>query len=140
MTEAFLIDASACHRLFRKSAVEKEWGPALDDALVTICEFTELELVQATSTRADHAKLRHHVDTSFAYTTAPTQSTDRALHVQELLRERGWHKGPGAIDLLVAATAELRGLTLLHYDADFETIAKVTGQPHRWIAVRGSVS
>lgn len=139
MTETFLIDASACHRLFRKSAVEKEWAPALDDAYVTICEFTELELVHATSTRADHAKLRHHVDTSFAYTSAPERSYDRALRVQDLLRDRGWHQGPGAIDLLVAATAELCGLTLLHYDADFETIAKVTGQPHRWIAMRGSV-
>ncbi|MGY0063839.1 hypothetical protein ACWY4P_46490 [Streptomyces sp. LZ34] len=40
---------------------------------------------------------------------------------------------------MTAATAELSGLTLLYYDADFETIAKVTGQPHQWIAPRGSV-
>ncbi|GAA3377522.1 hypothetical protein GCM10020367_53510 [Streptomyces sannanensis] len=43
------------------------------------------------------------------------------------------------MDLMVAATAELSDLTILHYDADFETIAKATGQPHRWIAPRGSV-
>jgi predicted nucleic acid-binding protein len=44
------------------------------------------------------------------------------------------------VDLMVAATAELSGLTVLHYDADFETIAKATGQPHRWIAERGTVA
>jgi predicted nucleic acid-binding protein len=31
-------------------------------------------------------------------------------------------------DLLVAATAELSGLTVLHVDKDFELIASVTGQ------------
>jgi hypothetical protein len=31
-------------------------------------------------------------------------------------------------DLLVAATAELAGLTVLHVDKDFELIAGVTGQ------------
>jgi hypothetical protein len=43
------------------------------------------------------------------------------------------------VDLLVAATAEAHGLTLLHYDADFQTIAEVTGQPVRWVAGPGAV-
>ena len=32
-------------------------------------------------------------------------------------------------DLLIAAVAELAGLTVLHLDEDFELIAEVTGQP-----------
>jgi predicted nucleic acid-binding protein len=36
------------------------------------------------------------------------------------------------VDLVVAATAELHGLTLLHHDRDFGVIAQVTGQPVRW--------
>jgi predicted nucleic acid-binding protein len=40
---------------------------------------------------------------------------------------------------LGAATAELRGLTVLHYDKDFETIASVTGQPTQWLAPPGSL-
>jgi predicted nucleic acid-binding protein len=43
-------------------------------------------------------------------------------------------------DLLLAATAEFHDLTVLHYDADFESIASATGQPTEWIAPRGSVS
>jgi len=42
-------------------------------------------------------------------------------------------------DLLIAAAAERAGLTLVHYDADYETIAEITGQPVRWVAPRGSV-
>jgi predicted nucleic acid-binding protein len=42
-------------------------------------------------------------------------------------------------DLLIAAAAELAGMTLLHYDADYDTIAGVTGQATRWAAPRGSL-
>jgi predicted nucleic acid-binding protein len=42
------------------------------------------------------------------------------------------------VDALVAAVAEARGLTVLHHDADFELVAAVTGQHHRWIVERGT--
>jgi predicted nucleic acid-binding protein len=42
-------------------------------------------------------------------------------------------------DLLIAAAAQAASLPLLHYGADFETIARITGQPTRWIAPRGSI-
>ncbi|MGH9079048.1 MAG: PIN domain nuclease, partial [Acidimicrobiales bacterium] len=31
-----------------------------------------------------------------------------------------------------------RHLTVLHYDADFELVGQITGQPHEWIVPRGS--
>lgn len=49
----------------------------------------------------------------------------------------GRHRSAGAVDLLVAAIAELQGLTMLHYDHDVETIASVTGQPTQWLAPPG---
>ena len=45
---------------------------------------------------------------------------------QDALVDLGQHKGPSVVDLLVAATAEAWGLTVLHVDVDFETIARVT--------------
>ena len=53
---------------------------------------------------------------------------DRALEVQMRLADRGHHRAPSVPDLIVAATAELAGLTVLHLDEDFELIAGVTGQ------------
>ena len=44
----------------------------------------------------------------------------------------------GRADALVAATAEARDLAVLHYDADFELVARITGQDHKWIVTRGS--
>lgn len=54
---------------------------------------------------------------------------DRALEVLSLLADRGQHRAPSIPDLIIAATAELAGLTILHLDKDFEVIADVTGQP-----------
>jgi predicted nuclease of predicted toxin-antitoxin system len=61
---------------------------------------------------------------------------DRAWRVQEILTQRGQHRSAGAVDLVVAATAELQGLTLLHRDRDFECIAAVTGQALQWYGPR----
>jgi predicted nucleic acid-binding protein len=65
---------------------------------------------------------------------------ERALEVQGVLAERSRHRGVSIPDLLIAACAELAGLAVLHYDADFERIAELTGQPTRWVVPRGSVS
>lgn len=60
---------------------------------------------------------------------------DRALEVQQLLADRGQHRAPAIPDLLIAATAELSGLTVVHLDKDFELIATITGQPTERVRV-----
>jgi hypothetical protein len=62
----------------------------------------------------------------------------RALEVQRMLAERS-QRGRTLPDLIAAAAAEAEGLTVLHYDADFDRIAVVTGQPVEWVVPRGSV-
>ena len=54
---------------------------------------------------------------------------DRAVEVLTLLADRGQHRAPSIPDLLIAAAAELAGLTILHMNKDFEVIAAITGQP-----------
>jgi len=54
---------------------------------------------------------------------------DRSVEVLTLLADRGQHRAPSVPDLIIAATAELADLTVLHMDKDFELIAEVTGQP-----------
>jgi len=62
----------------------------------------------------------------------------RARHVQRMLAGEGL-KGRKIPDLLVAAVAESASLSVLHYDADFDHIASVTGQSVEWIVPRGTV-
>ncbi len=54
---------------------------------------------------------------------------DRAHEVQMLLADLRRHRAPSVPDLIVAATAELAGLTVIHLDKDFDLIAEITGQP-----------
>ena len=54
---------------------------------------------------------------------------DRALEILALLADQGQHRAPSIPDLIIAATAELAGLTVLHLDKDFDLIAQITGQP-----------
>ena len=54
---------------------------------------------------------------------------DRAFEVQMLLADRGQHRAASISDLLIAATAEKAGLTVLAVDKDFDLIATITGQP-----------
>ncbi len=59
---------------------------------------------------------------------------DRAVEVRVALAERGQHRAASIPDLLIAATAELAQLIVLHDDQDFELISDVTGQPVERIA------
>jgi predicted nucleic acid-binding protein len=58
------------------------------------------------------------------------------MEVLTLLADRGQHRAPSIPDLIIAATAELAGLTVLHLDKDFEIIADITGQPLERLAER----
>jgi predicted nucleic acid-binding protein len=59
---------------------------------------------------------------------------DRALEVQMILADRGQHRAPTIPDLLIAATAEKAGLTIVAVDKDFDLIAAITGQPIQTLA------
>ena len=62
----------------------------------------------------------------------------RALQVQRLLARRS-QRGRKIPDLLVAAAAEELDVAVLHYDADFDLIASVTGQRCEWVVPAGTV-
>ena len=56
----------------------------------------------------------------------------RALQVQRLLAA-GSQRGRKIPDLLIAAAAEDLGLAVLHFDSDFDHVARVTGQRCEWV-------
>lgn len=68
-----------------------------------------------------------------------TQAMDRAMDVHRELAKTSQHRNFRLPDLIIAATAELNGATVLHYDADYDRIAEVTNQPTEWIAPKGSL-
>ena len=68
----------------------------------------------------------------------PDEVWQTALETQSQLASASAHRGAALPDLLIAATAGRHGVTLLHYDREYDLIASVTGQPVRWIVPRGT--
>lgn len=132
----FLADTSAFARV-SQPAVSIAFAPLIAAGQVALCAPVVFELGYSARGRADYDAIMVRLD---AYEIVPTTDGDlqRALEVQQLLAQRGQHRALSLVDALVAAIAESRDLTVLHYDADFETVAGVTGQRHHWIVGRGT--
>jgi hypothetical protein len=133
-TTTWLVDKAAYVRLGLVDDAAT-WAERINRGLLRIATVTRLELGFSARTAKD---LRSEIEgpplaaMPVEYLTPAIE--ERAVEVQLLLAERGQHRAPSIPDLLVAATAELAGLTVLHLDKDFELIATVTGQPTEQLA------
>ncbi len=128
MAESWLIDKSAFTRL-KTSADPSAWARRIERGLVWVSTLTRLDVGYSARSANDLTyalRIGPMAAMPIAYLTPAIE--DRAIEVQTLLAQRGQHRAPSLPDLLIAATAELAGHTVLHLDKDFELIAEVTGQ------------
>ena len=130
----WLVDKSALVRLGSVPDVEV-WADRIERGLVRISTVTRLEVGFSARTGLElRAGLRRPPIASMPVEYLTPAIEDRAVEVQALLADRGHHRAPAVPDLLIAATAELAGLVVLHLDKDFDLIAEVTEQPVEQIA------
>lgn len=125
-----LADKSAIEWVLRDPAAAADFHAVTKKpgTLVAACHLTALEVGYSARSLADYsAKIGHQK--SLVWLPVTEEAMDRALAVQGLLAERGAHRLP-IPDLIIAATAEVHGATVMHVDSDYETIAEITGQPH----------
>jgi len=107
-----------------------EWAARIERGLVRITTVTRLETgYSARSGPEFRAGLRQPPMSSMPVEYLTPAIEDRAVEILALLADRGQHRAPSIPALIIAATAELAGLTVLHLDKDFDIIAEVTGQP-----------
>ena len=124
-----MIDKSALVRL-ADSPDAQEWAMRIERGLVRIAPVTRLEVGYSARTAAQaRAAFRSPPISVMPVEYLTPAIEDRALEVQLTLARRGRHRAPSIPDLVIAATAELAGLAVLHVDKDFDLIAGVTGQP-----------
>lgn len=126
-------------------AVGSELRVAFDEDLVegqiATCDMVRLELLYSTRNAAEFTSLRSELD---ALPNCPigVDEWSRALEVYARLARQGGlhHRSVRHPDLLIAAAAEAAGIPVLHYDEDYDRIARITGHDVRWLAARGSLS
>ena len=113
--------------------------PLIRSGLVATCSVVDLEVLYSARSPASYAATRADRALALELLAIEQPVLDRAVEVQAALAERGEHRGAALPDLIIAAAAERAGVTVLHYDADYDLIASVTGQPVDWVVPRGSL-
>ena len=134
----YLADKSALARL-HLPAVREELEPLMMRALVGICGVTELEMLYSARNIQERARMKEQLEASLDRVDTPEDIWEQASWIQEALTEQAQHRSASIPDLIVAATGRARGLEILHYDRDFDTIARFTDQATRWIVSPGTV-
>jgi predicted nucleic acid-binding protein len=132
----YLADTSAYVAQARHPGARARFAALLTEGRLAVCQMTALEYFNnAPGPKAYEVLWTALHGQRWMDTTAAAM--DRALAVHRMLAERSQHRHFRLPDLIIAATAEDHGATVLHYDADYDRIAAVTGQPAEWVAPRG---
>ena len=108
----------------------------MEEGLVATCAIVDLEVLYSSRNLADYEEIleeRRSLDDA----QITPQVMSRAIELQHALAERGQHRLP-IPDLVSSAAAQVAGLVVLHYDADFERIAAAGGAPHEWVVPQGT--
>lgn len=141
MPEAVL-DNSAYARMRTSSAVRDAVLAYLDLPLHSLRSV----LVQRIEIGVSARDVTDHERTLAALRAMPvlpqTDDVVETAHtLQRTLVERGTHRGPKVVDVVIAATALVHGAEVLHYDADYDLIADAEPRLRtRWVVPRGSVA
>jgi hypothetical protein len=137
VTARYLVDKSALARM-PLAPVRERLAPIIEAGQAATCSIVDLEVLYSARNHEEHESIRARRKLAYTRVALTQQVFDRAVEVQGSLARKARHRLP-IPDLIVAAAAEAAGLSVLHYDADFDRIAEVTGQPVEWVVPPGSV-
>jgi predicted nucleic acid-binding protein len=134
----YLLDTSAVARM-RHPEVGARLAPLIEAGLVATTAALDAEALYSARNPVEYEQL--WVDRQVAYEYLPTEDEhwQSALQAQRELARHGQHRAVGMPDLLTAVLASAHGLTVVHYDADFETAATVVAFKQAWVVRRGSL-
>lgn len=104
-----------------------------------MCAVTEVELLYSARSLEDMERMRAEAAALFTWYHMPEALWSTVSVLQRELVKVGAHRSAGPVDLMLAATALNHRLTVLHYDHDFETIARHTDLKTCWLAEPGSI-
>jgi predicted nucleic acid-binding protein len=134
----YLADTSVYLLRSRHPAVRRRFETLLGEDRLAACQMTALEYLN-NAPDPDGYEVLWGALHGHRWIDVTAGAMDRALAVHRILAATSQHRHFRLPDLIVAATAELHGATVLHYDADYDRIAAATGQPTEWVAPKGSL-
>ena len=132
--------------LFDTSVINRLANPAIADAVerrgiqrvLYRCAVIDLEILYSATSPERYLRLQTMLEGGFADLPITTEVMAAALDIQQRLAALSQHRGVSIGDLIVAACALVHQVTVVHYDADYDRIAAVTGQPAEWVVPAGA--
>jgi predicted nucleic acid-binding protein len=134
----YLADTSAIARVHH-DLVREELTRLGKAGLLATCVVVDLEVLYSARNPAEYARTASLRVAGFVDLPPTPEVARRAREIQAMLARRSQHRAAGCPDILTSAIAEHYNAIVLHYDADFEHIAAVSGLQTRWVVPRGTV-
>ncbi|MFC5834327.1 PIN domain nuclease [Nonomuraea insulae] len=122
---AYLIDTSALWYVLRNTEVLEAWADRITTQPLRICEPTRTEFLYSATGPAHRDELEDDLNILCELTPVPKSAWRWVENAQYKLTQKGQHRSAGVVDLLLCATAVHHGLTVLHIDDDFATVAGI---------------
>jgi predicted nucleic acid-binding protein len=134
----YLADTSVYVLQGRHPQVRRRFETLLIEGRLAACQMTALEYLNNAPDPGGYEILRGALHGQ-RWLDVTTEAMDRAMEVHRAMAKTSQHRHFRLPDLIIAATAELHQATVLHYDADYDRVAKITGQAVEWVAPKGSL-
>jgi predicted nucleic acid-binding protein len=134
----YLADTSVFVLQAQHPQVHDRFADLLAQGRLAACQMTSLEYLNNAPHPTGYERLWSALH-GMRWIDVTTEAMDRALDVHRQLAAASQHRHFRLPDLIIAATAECASTTVLHYDADYDRIAAVTGQATEWVAPKGSL-
>ncbi|MGW2937220.1 PIN domain-containing protein [Streptomyces sp. NPDC001156] len=125
---AYLMDTSAYVHLATDPADLRRWDAEIETGAIGMCEATRAEILFSATGPADRDAMEADLNDMFGTVHVPKDVWRWADRAQYKLTQTGQHRAAGVIDLVLCATAAHHGLTILHRDNDFATVARVLAE------------
>jgi predicted nucleic acid-binding protein len=120
----YLLDTSGLVRLLSESALQEAWYDALDAETIGSCYPQRTEFLYSAKDRAEYDEITEMFGDLYPDVSVPKNAGRWIASVQHRMAQAGEHRSASAVDLMIAATAAHHGLTVLHDDADYRTVAR----------------
>jgi len=134
----YLADTTVFVLQARYESVQRRFEKLLVEGRLAACQMSALEYLNNAVNGQGYERLWRALH-GHRWLDVTAEAMDRAMAVHRELAASSQHRDVRLPDLIIAATAELNGATVLHYDVDYDRIASITGQATEWVVPRGSL-
>jgi predicted nucleic acid-binding protein len=120
----YLLDTSALVRLLRDRKLQEAWYDAIDAEAIGTCYPQRAEFLYSARDATEYDEVTEMFTDLYPDRAVPKNAGRWIAAVQYQMARASHHRSASAVDLIIAATAAHHGLTVLHDDADYRTVAR----------------